>query len=239
MRAQSRAGRRRKRKQMISTQAMRSRLVRARSEHWIGGLGSVGALAVVVVVAVAGVAFAGTSVRLRAVGWANETLPGAVCKSHGPIRLHEHVAQIAHTGFGNVNSSGSDPDLVLVSAAYGVTYGQLNGVGGAVAVDVVCSNNGGTADGQIRFADVVFSGTASGVRPLGLITPQQPHSANLSHVPLLGKAKWVGGRIVVAEYWYGPSDPTCCASGRATTTWAYQAGKLTAVRTVVTKRPTP
>jgi hypothetical protein len=176
---------------MLSAQAMRGRLVHARSERWIGGLGSVGALAVVVVVAVAGVAFAGTSVRLRAVGWANETLPGAVCKAHGPIRLHKHVAQIAHTGFGNVNSSGSDPDLVLVSAAYGVTYGQLNGFGGAAAVDVVCSNNGGTADGQIRFADVVFSGTASSVRPLGLITPQQPHSANLSHVPLLGKAKWV------------------------------------------------
>lgn len=104
MRVHSRAGGRRNRKQMISTQAMRSRLVRARSERWIGGLGSVGTLVVVVVVVVAvvGVAFAGASVRLRAVGWANETLPGAVCKSQGPIRLEEHVAQIAHTGFGNV-----------------------------------------------------------------------------------------------------------------------------------------
>jgi hypothetical protein len=102
----------------------------------------------------------------------------------------------------------------------------------------VCSNNGGTADGQIRFADVVFSGSATSVRPVGLITPRQPHSSNGSHVPLLGKVKWVDGRIVVAEYWYGPNDPTCCASGRATTTWAYRTGKLTAVRTVVTKRPT-
>jgi hypothetical protein len=119
-----------------------------------------------------------------------------------------------------------------------VTYGQLGGVGPAAAVDVVCSNNGGTADGQIRFAEVVFSGSATNARAVGLITPQQPYRAKLSHVPLLGKVKWANGRIVVAEYWYGPNDPTCCASGRATTTWAYRTGKLTAVRTVVTKRPT-
>ncbi len=175
---------------------------------------------------------------LQAVGWQNETLPGAVCRASSPIRLHDHIAQISHTGFGDVNSYGSDPDLVRVAAADDVTYGRLGGVGPAAAVDVVCSNNGGTADGQIRFADVVFSGSATSVRPVGLITPQQPHRSKVSHVPLLGKVKWVSGRIVVAEYWYGPNDPTCCASGRATTTWAYRTGKLTAVRTVVTKRPT-
>jgi hypothetical protein len=184
------------------------------------------------------VASAQTTLPLQAVGWQNETLPGTVCKSSGPIRLHNHVAQIAHTGFGNVSSSGSDPDLVGVAAAYDVTYGQLGGVGPAAAVDVVCSNNGGTADGQIRFADVIFTGSATSVRPVGLITPQQPPSTHLSHVPLLGKVKWVDGQIVVTEYWYGPNDPTCCASGRATTTWAYRAGKLNTVRTVVTKRPT-
>jgi hypothetical protein len=190
------------------------------------------------VVGVAGVASAQTTLPLQAVGWQNETLPGAACNANSPIRLHNHVAQIAHTGFGDVNSFGSDPDLVRVTAAYDVTYGQLGGVGPAVGVDVVCSNNGGTADGQIRFADVVFSGSATRVRPVGLITPQQPHRSGVSHVPLLGKVKWVDRRIVVAEYWYGRNDPTCCPSGRATTTWAYHTGKLMAVRTVITKRPT-
>jgi hypothetical protein len=190
------------------------------------------------VVGVAGIASAQTTLPLQAVGWQNETLPGAACKASSPIRLHNHVSQISHTGFADVNSSGSNRDLVQVAAAYDVTYGQLGGVGPAAAVDVVCSNNGGTADGQIRFADVVFSGSATSVRPVGLITPRQPHSSNVSHVPLLGKVKWVNGRIVVAEYWYGPNDPTCCASGRATTTWADRAGKLTAVGTAVTKRPT-
>jgi hypothetical protein len=152
--------------------------------------------------------------------------------------LHNHVAEIARTGFGDVNSSGSNPDLVRVAAAYDVTYGQLGGVGSAAAVYVACSNNGGTADGQIRFADAIFSGSATSVHSVGLITPQQPRRAKVSHVPLLGKVRWVGGRILAAEYWYGPNDPTCCATGRATTTWAYRTGTLTAIRTVVTKRPT-
>jgi hypothetical protein len=195
------------------------------------------AAALVAVVGVGGAASAQTTLPLQAVGWQNEALPGAACKASRPIRLHHHVAQISHTGFGDVNSSGSNPDLVQVAAAYDVTYGHLGGVGHAAAVDVVCSNNGGTADGQIRFAEVVFGGSATSARAVGLITAQQPHRAKVSHVPLLGKVKWAHGRIVVAEYWYGPNDPTCCASGRATTTWAYRAGKLTAIRTVVTKRP--
>jgi hypothetical protein len=210
--------------------------VLARHENWIGGLA--GAAALAALVGVAAVASAQSTLPLQAVGWQNETLPGAACKAGSPIRLHNHVAQISHTGFGDVNSSGSNPDLVQVAAAYDVSYGQLGGVGPAAAVDVVCSNNGGTADGQIRFAEVVFSGSATNARAVGLITPQQPHQANVGHVPLLGKVKWVNGRIVVAEAWYGPNDPTCCASGRATTTWAYRTGKLTAVHTVVTKRPT-
>jgi hypothetical protein len=216
---------------------MRDRAIRGRPEKWIGVI-LAGAAALATGLAATGMASAQASLPLQAVGWQNETLPGAVCKSSRPIRLHNHVAKIAHTGFGNVNSSGSDPDLVVVAAAHNVTFGQLGGVGPAAAVDVVCSNNGGTADGQLRFADVVFNGSATRVRPIGLITPQQAPSSNLSHAPLLGKVKWLDGQIVVTEYWYGPNDPTCCASGRATTTWAYRAGKLTTVRTTVTKRPT-
>lgn len=213
---------------------MLNRFATTRHKTWIGGLAS--ALALSALVGSAAVASAQTTLPLQAVDWQNETLPGAVCRASRQIRLHDHIAQISHTGFGDVNSSGSNHDLVQVAAAYDVTYGQLGGAGPSAAVDVVCSNNGGTADGQIRFADVVFGGSATSVRPVGLITPQQP-STKGAHVPLLGKVRWVDGRIVVAEYWYGPKDPTCCASGRATTTWVYRDGKLMAVRTVVTKRP--
>jgi Bacterial Ig domain len=179
-----------------------------------------------------------TRVRLQAVSWPNATLPGAACESNRTIPLKNHVAQLAHTGFGAVNSAGPDRDLVLVSAAYRVTYGQLAGLGPAAAVDVTCSNNGGTADGQIRFADVIFGDLLSGVQAVGLITPQQPRSSKASHVPLLGKVRWSAGRLQVDEYWYGPRDPTCCATGRATTTWAYRGGRLAVVNTVITKRPT-
>ena len=158
----------------------------ARHVNWIGGLASAAALAAVV--GVAGVGSAQTTLPLQAVGWQNETLPGVACKANSPIRLHNHVAQISHTGFGDVNSSGSNRDLVQVAAAYDVTYGQLGGVGPAAAVDVVCSNNGGTADGQIRFAEVVFSGSATNARAVGLITPQQPHLRTVGHVPLLERS---------------------------------------------------
>ena len=162
----------------------------ARHENWIGGLASAAALAAVV--GVAGVAFAQTTLPLQAVGWQNEALPGAACKASSPIRLHNHVAQISHTGFGDVNSFGSNPDLVQVSAAYEVTYGQLGGVGPAAAVDVVCSNNGGTADGQIRFAEVVFGGSATNARAVGLITPQQP-------TPSHGGARAAAGKGQVGQ----------------------------------------
>ena len=136
---------------------MRDRAIRGRPEHWIGAI-LAGAAALATGLAATGMASAEASLPLQAVGWQNETLPGAVCKSSRPIRLHNHVAKIAHTGFGNVNSSGSDPDLVVVAAAHNVTFGQLGGVGPAAAVDVVCSNNGGTADGQLRFAGRHYAG---------------------------------------------------------------------------------
>jgi hypothetical protein len=165
---------------------MFDRVVTNRHKNWIGGLASAAALSALV--GTAAIASAQTTLPLQAVGWQNETLPGAVCQASGPIRLHDHIAQVSHTGFGDVDSFGSNPDLVRVAAAYDVTYGRLGGVGPAAAVDVVCSNNGGTADGQIRFADVIFGGSATSVRPVGLITPRQGHSSNVSHVPLLGKS---------------------------------------------------
>jgi hypothetical protein len=99
---------------------------------------SVAALAALI--GAAAVASAQTTLPLQAVGWQNEPLPGVVCQARSPIRLHNHTAQISHTAFGNVNSFGSDPDLVRVAAAYDVTYGKLGGVGPAASVDAVCSN---------------------------------------------------------------------------------------------------
>lgn len=190
-----------------------------------------------VTIDVAGGAGAAFPAKLHAVHWANATLPGLACDSASPIKLKNHDARIPQTGFGNVNSSGADHDLVVVYGAYRVTYGRLAGAGPAAAVDVVCSNNGGTADGQIRFADVIFGQSAHDIKPFGLITPQQPGRDPIDHVPILGKVSWMNGKIVVHEFWYGPRDSTCCATGRAVSTWAYRGGRLAVVKTVVTKQP--
>ncbi len=171
---------------------------------------------------------------LQAIDWANSILPGTVCESSRPIQLHDHSATLAHTGFGKVNSQ-PNPYVVDVHAASDVVYGSLAGVGNAAGIDVTCSNNGGTADGQLRFADVIFGGSASNIRTLGIITPQVSGATD-NHVPTLGTPKFSGGKIIVREAFYGPNDPTCCSTGRATTTWAYAHGKLKALRTIITKR---
>lgn len=106
---------------------MLSRVVTTRYASWIGALVSVAALAALI--GAAAVASAQATLPLQAVGWQNEPLPGVVCKARSPIRLHNHTAQISHTAFGNVNSFGSDPDLVRVAAAYDVTYASSVALG--------------------------------------------------------------------------------------------------------------
>jgi len=203
----------------------------------VTGRGRLLGVSATAVLALAGLAVAVSAVAesrpLQAIDWANSVLPAAVCKASKPIELHDHSATLARTGFGNVNSH-PNPYVVDVYAASDVVDGNLAGVGNAAAVDVTCSNNGGTADGQLRFADVIFGGSVSKVRTLGIITPRI--SGGPGHVPLLGTPKFSGGKIIVAEAFYGPNDATCCATGRATTTWVYTHGKLTALRTVITKR---
>ncbi len=172
---------------------------------------------------------------LQAVNWADSGLPGAVCKASKEIVLKNHTATLSKTGFGNVDSHG-DPDQVIVYGAGDVEYGTVGAAKEpAAAIDVMCSNNGGTADGQLRSARVMFGGQVGATKLLGIITPQHP-SARDQHVPLLGKVTFSGGDLTVREYFYGANDPTCCASGRATTTWELSKGKLKAINTVVTKR---
>jgi len=203
----------------------------------VTGRGGLLGVRATVVLALAGLAFAVSAVAKsppsQPIDWANSVLPGAVCKSSKPIELRNHSATLTRTGFGNVNSH-PNPYVVDVYAASDVVYGNLAGVGDAAAVDVTCSNNGGTADGQLRFADVIFGDLESKARTLGIITPRT--SGSRDHVPLLGTPRFSDGKIIVGEAFYGPNDRTCCATGRATTTWAYSHGKLTALHTVITRR---
>ena len=72
---------------------------------------------------------------------------------------------------------------------------------------------------------------------VGIITPQQPLNPNTPHVPLLGSVDIQPGRIIAHEFWYGAADPTCCASGRAETIWAYHNDAIQPTKTIVEKQP--
>jgi hypothetical protein len=118
-----------------------------------------------------------------------------------------------------------------------VAYGDLDGDGrDEAALGVVCANRGGTAAGQIAFAQVVFALSAGKLRVIGIVTPQGPAAAG-RHAPLV-TVQILTRRIVATEYFYGPHDGDCCASGRVRTIWLYNHGVLKPGETVVTRTAT-
>ena len=167
---------------------------------------------------------------LHKVDWANITLPGAACGATQPIQLHDGEAAIRHS---------VEPWWNVVVVYGGLaSYGDLNGDGrDEAAVYVICSNDGGTADGQLAFADVIFGSVGKSLRVLGIITPKQPFSLSTPHVPLLGKPKIQRGKVIAYERWYGPHDGTCCPSGQVKTIWTYANGTLRASRTIIVQKP--
>jgi hypothetical protein len=110
------------------------------------------------------------------------------------------------------------------------------GVSGA-AVPLLCDNNGGTADGQLLFSLVVFSGKEGHARLIGLVTPRvQPRD---EHATLIGGegVRWQGNRLLIKEAFYGPHDYTCCPSGVAESEWTYRSGRLGFARSEITSEP--
>jgi hypothetical protein len=101
----------------------------------------------------------------------------------------------------------------------------------------VCANGGGTAAGQLAFSEVVFKAEGRSLRLVGIVTPRQPLGAEGAHVPLVSAVAIKRGRVIAPEYWYGPYDGSCCASGEAKTIWEYTNGKLRPSRTVILQRP--
>jgi hypothetical protein len=173
------------------------------------------------------------SPNLRAVDWNTVTLPGAACGATQPIRLRRGQALV---------HSAVDPwwPAVFVSSSpRTVSYGDLDGDRrDEAAVGVVCSNMGGTASGQLAFASVIFTARRRTMRALGIVTPRQP-LAPASHVPALGLGgiEIRRGQVIAEEFWYGPNDGTCCASGLARTTWTYAGGSLHPAQTLILRQP--
>ncbi|MGO9583818.1 MAG: hypothetical protein ACLP36_13550 [Acidimicrobiales bacterium] len=164
--------------------------------------------------------------QIGSVDWRNVTLPGSVCGASGPIRLRQGRATIAAP-----QGVQAATNQVLISGGSDVVYGELQSGGQDVAaLDVWCTNSGGTAEGQIENSWVIYSVASGTLRVLGTLVPRQPSSPKPPHVPYFeSDPKGIliqPGSITVHELWYASGDGTCCPSIRATTVWTYADGVL-------------
>jgi hypothetical protein len=163
------------------------------------------------------------SPNLRAVDWRRVLVPGAACGATHPIRLDPR----SDWGDAFVRSAVHPwwPAVVVGTGWNGVRSGDLDADGrDEAALDVACSNAGGTAAGQLAFSNGIYAARGRSLRSLGIVTPRQPLYAAATHVPLVW-AEIRRGKVVAHESWYGPHDGTCCASGR--TIWRFETGRCT------------
>ncbi|HLK46137.1 MAG TPA: hypothetical protein VKT18_09105, partial [Acidimicrobiales bacterium] len=113
-------------------------------------------------------------------------------------------------------------EVVAGPASSGDLFG---GRDDSAVVPVTCSNDGGTADGQLLFAEVVYRRVRGRLLPVAVLTPRVT-GRYPAHVPLQELTDVAPGRIVTTEAFYGPGDATCCATGLATTTWLFRDGEV-------------
>jgi hypothetical protein len=171
---------------------------------------------------------------LRTVDWTNQPVPAAACGGHGSIPISDSSGSLSPIPKRFSGDSFYGKHAVSVYTGPEV-YGDLGGAAGDVAgLEVDCTNGGGTADGQLLFSWVIFSGANGHLSVVGIIMPRvQPRREHASLLKITVKP----GAITAHEYVYGKFDATCCATGRATTIWNYRGGKLTPSAPVITKRP--
>jgi hypothetical protein len=173
---------------------------------------------------------------LHALDWRTVTLPGGACGSTRPIRPLRYEYGPAALIQADVGLPWWNP--VVVASWSKPVFGDLDGDGrDEAALDLVCTNGGGTAGGQLAFSQVIFKAVGRSLQVVGILTPRQPLEPDTQHVPLSSVVAIQPGKMVVSEAWYGPYDGDCCASGRARTIWTYDAGKLRPTRTRILRKP--
>jgi hypothetical protein len=154
---------------------------------------------------------------LRGVDWPRVAFPGRFCGVSGLVKLSAGEALGASTMYGGVHFGALDKPA----------YGELDGEpGDEAAVRVICDNRGGTAAGQLASAYVIFARRGQNLVALGEVTPQK--NPRKVHVTLLAAVRMSRGLLTVTESWYRATDADCCPSGRATTRWMLQRGRLVA-----------
>jgi hypothetical protein len=178
------------------------------------GASAAAAISAVLAVVTAGAALAGPvtcpsrhPLSLHQVNWGNVAIPGQLCRVNGLVMLHKGRARTGHSGYGPLEVSASGP-----------AYGNLGGGQEVAALQIWCSNQGGTAAGQLAEGIIAFSGAGGRLHVLGTLTPQyRPRPA--PHIPFIMVTSIGAERIVITEYWYAAADADCCPTGRATTSW--------------------
>ncbi|HET9967175.1 MAG TPA: hypothetical protein VFQ68_02995 [Streptosporangiaceae bacterium] len=167
---------------------------------------------------------AGQSLNLHHVKWGDVAVPGRLCRVGHPIQLHNGHARLKHSGFGPLDVSETGP-----------SYGNLGAGQQVAALQVWCSNQGGTAAGELAEGLVVFSGAGGRLHVLGTLTPQfRPHAGHV-HIPFVAVKSIGGERVVTTEFFYTGSDADCCPSGRALTSWHWNGHSFKPGRTVITR----
>ena len=160
----------------------------------------------------------------HSVNWGNVTIPGHLCKVSGQIHLHNGSAFVRHSGFG----------MALDVQTTAVTHGSLGHGLKVVALQVFCSNTGGTADGQLSEGIFVFDSPGDDPHLLGTLTPQLKGNPML-HIPFIAVNHIeTTGHVAVTEFFYTPANATCCPSGRATTLWKWTGRTFIPGRTHIT-----
>ena len=163
---------------------------------------------------------------VHSVNWGDVTIPGQLCKVSGQIQLHNGHATVRHSGFGTAL------DVLMLA----VTRGDLGHGLQVAALQIWCDNTGGTADGELAEGIMVFDSPGGRAHLLGTLTPQHKTSA-MVHIPYIVVNRIdTTGHIAVTEYFYNPSNGTCCPSGRATTLWKWTGRKFIPGRTKIVSR---
>ncbi|MFC8520145.1 hypothetical protein [Streptomyces sp. NPDC057257] len=165
------------------------------------------------------------SLNLHTVDWRNAQIPGTLCRSSGPISLHDGFASNVPSTF-----DGPEPNMAQdVSAdVKKVAYGDLTGDGkDEAALPVLCMNHDSTAAGQTAMGILIFDGSSNRLHLLGTLVGQQRRSGeppNFLEVRQMAYA--TVGKVVAVESFYAPTDYNSCPTGRARDTWVYKNGQL-------------
>lgn len=157
---------------------------------------------------------------LRSFDWDNASVDTSFCGGQGSETLEG--------GKGFVYTTEFPPHWIVdISLAEPIVYGDLTGDQRDEAlVPLWCTNGGGTAAGQLAYGIEVFTSADGDVEYLGTIEPEPPQSPQ--HTSYIDDAKTTveKGRVVVEEVFYEPKDSTCCPTGRRTSTWMVQDGRV-------------